>query len=138
MDIQLLLDTHVWLWLISGEKTLSSKSLSIIQTANETQTLYLSDISLWEMSMLASKNRIILNQPVLAWIHMAIKLTGVRLIRLTSEICVESTELPGMFHGDPADRLIVATARVMNLHLMTRDAKILEYGHSKFLQVLAI
>lgn len=138
IDTPLLLDTHVWLWLVAGEAKLSSKKLSLIQTASETQNLYLSDICLWEISMLANKNRITLNQPVLTWIRTAVKLSSVHLIRLTPEISVESTELPGLFHGDPADRLIVATARVMNLTLMTRDEKILEYGSSKFVQVLAI
>lgn len=133
-----LLDTHVWLWLMAGETKLSAKKLSLIQTASETHNLHLSDICLWEISMLAAKNRITLHQPVLTWIQTALKLSGVYLIRLTPEISVESTELPGSFHGDPADRLIVATARVMNLSLITRDEKILEYGRSKFVQVLAV
>ncbi len=79
-----------------------------------------------------------LDQPVLTWIRTAIKLSGIHLARLTPEITVESTELPGVFHGDPADRLIVATARIMNLTLITRDEKILEYGRLKPVQTLAI
>jgi PIN domain nuclease of toxin-antitoxin system len=66
-----------------------------------------------------------------AWIRMTVKLSAVHLVRLTPEITVESTELPGIFHGDPADRLIVATAHLMNLTLITRDEKIIKYGRLK-------
>lgn len=133
----ILLDTHAWLWLVSGEK-IAGKALTLVEEAMENHLGYLSDISLWEVSMLAKKNRITLGQPVLPWINHALKVTGLHLIRLTPEIVVESTELPGDFHGDPADRLLVATARVQDLTLVTRDERILEYGASKRVHTLQI
>lgn len=133
-----LLDTHAWIWLVLGEKKLIHKTVLFVEEALNKQSVYLSDISLWEVSMSAKKGRITLGQPTLSWIKNAIKLSGVHLVRLTPEINVESTELPGEFHGDPADRLLIATARILNLTLITRDEKILEYGETKRVNTLKI
>lgn len=70
---------------------------------------------------------------MLDWIQQALAYPGVRLIELSLRICVESTQLPGEFHRDPADQIIVATARIMDAPLRTVDGKILEYPHVKLI-----
>ena len=134
----ILLDTHTWIWLMSGEGNISQKAIIQVEKARENNSLYLSDISLWETSMLIEKQRITLNQPILSWIKNAIKVSNIHLVHLTPEIVVESNALGQNFHGDPADRIIVATARIMNLILFTRDQKILKYGKSKHLLTFCI
>ena len=86
--------------------------------------------------MLAAKNRVILRTPLLEWVREALKTPGLSLVPLTPEIAVDSTQLPGQFHGDPADRIIVASARYTGATLLTRDRGILSY--SKQLHVRAI
>jgi len=134
----LLLDTHVWIWLLAGDERLSPKSTTRIEEAQQNQGLYLSDISLWEISMLASKGRITLDQPTLQWLKYAIKISDIQLIRLLPEIVVESTELPGNFHGDPADRLLIATARILEFTLATHDEKMLAYGKTNRVHTMTI
>lgn len=134
----LLLDTHAWLWTLSGEKKLITKTVEMIDIAKENHLLFLSDISLWEISMLAKKERITLGQPTLIWLKHAIKESSLQLIHLTPEIVVESNELPGDFHGDPADRILVSTARILELTLITRDDNILKYGKTNRLHTLKI
>lgn len=138
MDHPIILDTHAWLWILSGEKKISQKCAEFVQKKRDFNELYLSDISLWEVSMLAKKGRITLGQPTLNWLKHAIKNSAVQLIHITPEISVESTELPGNFHGDPADRLIVSTARILNLTIITRDEKILEYSSENRVHALTI
>jgi PIN domain nuclease of toxin-antitoxin system len=134
----ILLDTHAWIWILSGAMKLVSETLKSIEACKDGSQLFISDISLWEVSMLAKKERITLDQPVLAWMKNAIKISGIQLIRLTPEIVVESNSLPGDLHGDPADRLLVATARILDLTLVTRDEKILDYGTGKHIHTLKI
>src|SRR5438552_17129195 len=118
METAILFDTHAWLWILAGEKHFPTKINNLLEEYRQNNALFLSDISLWEVSMLAKKGRIILGQPTLTWLKNAIKSSNVHLIHLTPEISVESTELPGEFHGDPADRLIVATARILKLSIL--------------------
>ena len=79
--------------------------------------------------MMVEKKRIELNVSVKRWFSAAINDTGLQVINLSPDIAVESCRLPGNFHKDPADRIIVATARVHNLILLTKDQKILNYPH---------
>jgi len=88
--------------------------------------------------MLVQKGRIKLEIPLLAWVQKALALPGVELKPLTPEIAVESSQLPDGFHGDPADRLIVATARVHQLTLLTHDQKILGYAKKEYLSIISI
>ena len=133
----LLLDTHVWVWLMLGEK-LNNNTQALIEQYVDSGQLFLSCISLWEVSMLAAKNKIHLDRPCYEWIDAALNEPQINLVTLTPEISVESAFLPGEFHGDPADRLIVATARVEVLTLLSRDEKILAYSASKYLNALAV
>lgn len=88
--------------------------------------------------MLAQKGRITLGQPSLPWIKNAIKASNVHLVHLSPEIAIESTELPGNFHGDPADRIIVASARILNFTILTRDQKILQYSKEHRVHAMSI
>ncbi len=134
----LLLDTHTLIWFVSGCEKLNPKGLQAIESAIKQRTVYLSAISFWEIAMLAKKQRIILNEPILSWLKKAIKILGLRILEISPEVAVESIDLPGESHGDPADRMIIATARLYELKLVTRDAKILEYARAKYLQIIEI
>jgi PIN domain nuclease of toxin-antitoxin system len=130
----ILLDTHVFLWIMMDSEELTEDSRTFIQSLlNDHKTIYLSAISVWEIAMLHSKNRIHLTLPVGQWITQALQAPCIELLPLTPDISIESTVLPGTLHADPADRIIVATARIHNHPLLTRDSKILNYAKEGFL-----
>lgn len=137
MSESILLDTHVWIWLVNGDKSLAPRSFSLIEKAAAQGQVFLSSISPWEVAMLAAKQRITLGNPCLDWIRNALAITGIQLLPLMPEIAVESAHLPGDFHGDPADRIIVATARIENCLLMTKDKNILNYGKQHYIQSIS-
>lgn len=122
----ILLDTHVWIWWVHGESRLSRSSMNLLKQ-NEETGLGVSIISCWEVAKLVENNRLTLPSPVEEWIEKALQYPGIRLLPLTPRIVVEATQLPGDFHRDPADQLIVATARVHEVSLATADRKILDY-----------
>ena len=137
LNIQLLLDTHIFIWLINGDEFLSSKARRHIENVLEKEGgIAISAISLWEISMLNSRKRILLNQPCLNWISHSLQAPGIYLSELTPEIAVDSCTLPNKFHGDPADRMIIATARILDVPLMTRDEKILTYSQQGFVRCI--
>jgi PIN domain nuclease of toxin-antitoxin system len=125
-----LLDTHTWIWLCSGSGQLSKQTVSAINTAARLSHLTVSVISVWEVGVLASKKRALFEPSVEAWVEAALSLPGLTLSPITSQIALASSFLPGGLHGDPADRIIVATARLHDLVLLTRDRLILRYGAS--------
>jgi len=136
---KLLLDTHAWIWLLNGnEESLKPEFVTIIQQAASSELLCISAISLWEVAMLESKGRIRISMDCLDWINAAMTAPGVILVPLTAEIAVCSCRLPGEFHGDPADSIIVATAKILGARLLTRDSGILRYGRQGHISVLAL
>lgn len=124
----LLLDTHVWWWSVSEPERLSHASIQNIRLTRPSQRA-IASISLWELAMLEGKQRIELDIPVATWLSRAVTNTGIKVIDLSPEIAADSCSLPGNFHKDPADRIIVATARVHNMIFLTKDGKIHEYAH---------
>jgi PIN domain nuclease of toxin-antitoxin system len=124
----IVLDTHVWVWWVQGDSRLTSAHVLSLQQ-NEARGLGVSAISLWEVAKLVEYGRLVLPVDVGIWLRQALAYPGVRLLRLTWRIAVESTRLPISFHKDPADQIIVATARVFNCPLMTYDNKIQAYPH---------
>ena len=86
--------------------------------------------------MLESRGRIRLSVPIVEWIERALRAPGVRLLELSPAIAIESTRLPGTPHGDPADRILMASARVSDARLVTCDTTILEYAGSGHLAVV--
>ncbi len=124
----IILDTHIWVWWVHGDERLTSTQAEIIKT-NETDIIGVSVISAWEIAKLVEYNRLELPCPLHEWFYEALSYPGVRLIELTPEIAIESTRLPGEFHRDPADQVIVATARLYDLPLITSDTKIVKYPY---------
>ena len=127
----LLLDTCAVIWLAQGA-TVSAKA----RRAAAEQELYVSPISAWEIANLVRKNRLALTLPVVAWFRRAVEEMQAKLPGLSIEILADSCELPGAPPEDPADRIIIATARDANLILMTRDSQILSYSRSGHVRTL--
>ena len=133
----LLLDTHCWLWTEFGiADELPPATRHVIQEAAAQDRLLVSVISVWEIGLLESKGRVRLELPVREWVERALATPGLSLAPLTVEIALDSTRLPGEFHGDPADRILVATARHMGARLLTRDRRIIEYGETRHVRVM--
>ena len=126
----IVLDTHVWVWWVNGDSALAAAKHAII-TANESSGLAVSAISCWEVAKLVEKKRLVLTLPVDQWITQALAYPGVRWLPLTPKIAVDSTQLTQPFHKDPADQIIVATARDLDCPLATDDQEILLYPHVK-------
>lgn len=124
----IILDTHIWIWWVHGDAQLPPHYFDAIQE-QEAEGLGISVISCWEIAKLVEGGKIILPLPIGAWLTQALSYPGIRLLDLTPQIAVESTQLPGVFHRDPADQIIVATARLYNRPLVTMDQKIRAYAH---------
>lgn len=124
----ILLDTHIWVWWVNESNQFSQQIADLIDE-NVENSIGISIISCWEIAKLVENNRLELTHPVEQWLNSALNYPGVVLLDLTPRIVVESTQLPDEFHKDPADQLIVATARIHNISLLTVDAKILAYQH---------
>lgn len=134
----LLLDTHCWLWAQLGlTEHLSRPAVDAIREAESAGRLRVSVISTWEVAMLEKRGRIALPMNIRTWIDEALGKPGISVAPLTPDIAVESVHLPGDLHGDPADRLLVATARVLGATLLTKDTRILRYGRQRHVRALA-
>jgi PIN domain nuclease of toxin-antitoxin system len=118
-----------------ASKELSQATVSRIEQAAERSHLAVSAISIWELAMLETKGRINLSRAIDEWVTAALTSKGVHLAQLTPEIAIESSRLPGEIHGDPSDRIIIATARVLGATLVTCDEQILRYGAEGHLRV---
>jgi PIN domain nuclease of toxin-antitoxin system len=124
----LLLDTHTWIWAISAEKQLSAKAKKLIKKTPANQRA-IASISIWEFAMLCSRGSIHVKVTPEQWLDNAVHKTGIQVFDLSAQVALESCNLPGKFHKDPADRIIVATARIHNMNLVTKDQKIIDYPH---------
>lgn len=124
----IVLDTHIWVWWVHDDAQLPADYKTYIQH-HEVTGLGVSTISLWEVAKLVESGRLTLPVPVRDWLDQAIGYPGISVLELTPEIIVDSTQLPGSFHRDPADQLIVATARVFRCPIVTIDHKIRTYPH---------
>jgi PIN domain nuclease of toxin-antitoxin system len=124
----LLLDTHTLIWLMFGDSKLGEEALAAIRRACAEDRASISAITPWEIGVLVSKKRIDLYRDVLMWIRDALSLPGIKLAPLDPEIAVDSTRLPWEAHSDPADRIIVATARHLGATLVTADGALLEFA----------
>jgi PIN domain nuclease of toxin-antitoxin system len=124
----ILLDTHAWVWWVHGDARLSDEQRKMLD-ARTVEGIGVSIISCWEVAKLVEYGRVKLPQVVGEWLGVAIAYPGIRLLDLTPAIVVESTRLPQLFHKDPADQIIVATAHIHVCPLATADDKILNNGH---------
>jgi PIN domain nuclease of toxin-antitoxin system len=134
-----LLDTHLWIWLLNGDSLIQKPTVfSLIITASRKNALYISAISIWEVAMLEAKGCITFSTDITSWINDAVSAPGLQVVQLLPDISIDSTHLPGQFHGDPADRKIVATARFLKCPLITMDGKILVYAKKGFLDAVSL
>jgi PIN domain nuclease of toxin-antitoxin system len=125
---RILLDTHVWLWVMSGHSRISREFVRTYERDIKLNRVFVSPMSIWETGMLVQKGRIELETDTLEWVNTALEASGIRLCPITPRIAIQSSRLPGDVHGDPVDRLLIATAFDENLVLITCDQKILEYS----------
>lgn len=117
---------------MQGDSRLAPAAQKAIQE-HEDGGLGVSVISCWEIANLVERNRIVLSVPLTEWVEQALQYPGIRLFDLTPQIAIESTQLPDDFHRDPADRILVATARLHDCPLLTADELILRYPHVQVL-----
>ena len=123
-----LLDTHILLHWISASVPLLDEHRAVIESASGEEPLWVSDITLWEIATLESLGRIELDLPLRDWLERATAPPLVRRAHITPTVAAEVAALPDSFHRDPADRIIVATARVVGATLLTRDDRIRKSG----------
>ena len=128
------LDTHTLIWWVSSDSRLSASAKIAIESARAAgDEIIVSSITSWEIAMLLNKGRLQLTMDVDSWISTISQIENVRFYAVDNKVMIESTRLPGDFHKDPTDRLIVALARVMSATLITADEKILNYPYVKTL-----
>lgn len=127
----IVLDTHIWVWWVDGGSQLPSEYAAVLQ-AEAQNGLGVAAISCWEVAKLVELGRLQLAVPVDRWLTQALQ-PPVLLLPLSPEVAVDSTQLPGTFHRDPADQLIVATARFYDCPLVTLDRELRAYPHVKLL-----
>lgn len=119
-----LLDTHFWIWWLLGDPALKPSERDALDGFAPDERPYLSDISLWETALLVERGRLALDRSLDEFLEVAASPATVRVLPISREIVVEMNRLPPGFHRDPADRLIVATARALGLRVATRDDRI--------------
>ena len=126
--MKVLLDTHVLLWWVQGSSRLPRRHRNLLKRGEADPPVYVSDISLWEVVVLCERRRIELNRPLREWLECAVAPPLVERVGISPAIAAEVAALPADFHRDPADRILVATARVIGARLMTLDERIIESG----------
>lgn len=127
----ILLDTHAWVWWVNDPQELSSAANRAINTAREESAVYVSSMSAWEVALLVAKGRLQLTLDVEDWIIRSEALPFLNFIPVDNRIAVRSTTLPGTLHGDPADRIIIASALTLGAAIVTKDERIKRYRHVK-------
>jgi PIN domain nuclease of toxin-antitoxin system len=125
-----LLDTNVWILMVENHSNIPPKIIPTILDPDN-YPFYISAISVWEVAKKVSLGKLKLSIPIRDWLVQATRKPFIGIIPLSVEIALESTILPGDFHKDPADQIIVASARQFNMTLLTTDRHILSYQHVK-------
>lgn len=120
-----LLDTHVWIWTQEQPDSIGAGSRSLLETT--TDELCVSAVSSLEIARLVAGGLLELRGSLDRWVRSAVDSIEARSIDVDHRVAIEAYELPGRFHKDPADRLLVATARLHDLTLVTADERILAY-----------
>jgi len=127
----IVLDTHALVWWVAGDAALSKKAKAAIDHEQDGGQIIVSAISAWEIAMLVERERLALSMEVQSWLATVAQIESVSFVPVDVEIACRSVQLPGAFHRDPADRIIVATARKLAAPLVTVDDKIRAYAHVK-------
>jgi PIN domain nuclease of toxin-antitoxin system len=123
-----LIDTHIWIWWVEGASDLSRLDREALDALEETERPHLSAISLWELSVLIQKGRYTPGRDMDTWLALAAGPAAVTLAPINVDVARELMQLPRSIHADPADRIIVATARALDVPLLTYDNRIRRSG----------
>ncbi len=132
----ILLDTCALIW-FAGDAPLSPEAQRLMDRSAASGEMYISSVSAWEIGTLVRRRSLELDAPAEVWVKRVFGRPDVQVAFLTPEIAIRSCFLPGEFHADPADRMIIATAIEMGLKLVTRDPHILKYGRQGYVPVMA-
>lgn len=126
----IVLDTHAWLWWVADPRCLSQRARVAIQ---DTDHVGVCAISCWEVATLIRRGRIALDREARAWVEQALADEHVEALPLTPQIAVAAGGLDDRFPGDPADRLIYATAVSLDMRLVTKDAALRRFDRARTL-----
>ena len=132
----ILLDTHVLIWGAEDNRRLGEAARATIEEARYSDRAGVSAITPWEIALLVERGRLQLAMELGAWIRTVFQAPGIDLVPIEPAIAIDSVRLPGSFHADPADRLIIATARRWGAPLLTADTAILAYGAEGHVQAI--
>ena len=132
----IVIDTHVLVWVMDNDAKLGPEARQAIVEASKANEVGVSAITPWEIALLVEKGRLRFVREVAEWLDAALAAPGVRLLPIEPRIALDSVRLPGAFHPDPADRLIVATARRWGATLITADAAIISYAETGHVEVM--
>ncbi|HED19207.1 MAG TPA: type II toxin-antitoxin system VapC family toxin [Gammaproteobacteria bacterium] len=129
----IVLDTHALIWWVNGDSKLSARARKVIESEMTVDggKILVSAISAWEIAMLVNKNRLVLTMDLNEWLDTVRSIDAVQFVPIDNEVAVQSVQLPGDFHPDPADRMITALARHYSAMLVTSDDKIRNYRYVK-------
>lgn len=126
----IILDTHVLIWWLQEDgRRLSAVAQEAIDAEQVGGTILLSAITAWEVALLVSKGRLGVGSDIIVWLDKVMAKPFIRFVHIDPAIAIAAVNLPGTLHHDPADRIIVATARHLGATLITADAKLLAYPH---------
>ena len=135
----ILLDTHIWLWLMSGaSKAVSPRLRALVDELTPHAGVRVSAITLWEIGMLVSKNRIVFDGDAKEHVYRALRELHIGIEDITAEIAMNGALLVGDIHGDPADRILISTAKNISATLITHDKNILSYSKKHGFPALSI
>ena len=127
----IVLDTHAWIWFVNNPRQLSAPARKAVREAMSRKAIYISSISAWEVALLAASGRIQLTISVQDWIGRSEVLPFFTFVPVDNSIFLRSVFLPGPLHSDPADRIIIATAIMKGMPIVTKDEKIQKYSRVK-------
>jgi len=125
--VTFLLDTHVWIWTQEAPEKLGELTTRLL--TDRQNVLYVSTISTLEIARLLMVGTVSLSEPLTSWVSETLRALECGTMEISHQIAIEAYSLPGDFHKDPADRILVATARIYDLTLVTMDERILQYSH---------
>jgi PIN domain nuclease of toxin-antitoxin system len=125
----IVLDTHALIWWVEGVGLSKAARAAIEREIEADGEIGISAMSAWEVMLLVKKGRLALAMEVGRWFEKVSRISRVRLLPMDRNIAIEAADLPGDFHKDPADRMIVATARSLSAPLVTKDRRIQSYEH---------
>lgn len=137
LDPGLLFDTHALIWTVEDQPMSAAAELAISTAAAMGQPVYVSPISAWERGMLVAKGRMSSPLPPKAWFQKVTSDPHIAVAELTMDILTDASFLPAPLHGDPADRILIATARAYDLTLITHDRAILRYAAQGHVRAIA-